>query len=95
MSRAIIRAVTVQLGGDNKTVEVIAELLEGQVTAGMNVGIELNHSMSVLVPVIQVTKLGDNKVKLTLDAEDEEDAAFIKALNFEDETLIVSISSMT
>jgi len=90
MWEAIIQTLSVQIGGDSKTVEVIAEVLEGRITAGMNVEIGLNKSMSFSVPIISVIETGQSKVKLVLDGEDNEGANMIEALNFADETLVVS-----
>lgn len=90
MWKAIIQTLTVLIGGDGKTVEVVAAVLEGNVSPGMNVEIELNRSLSVSVPIIHVEDLDNNQIKLILDGGDRGCAAFIAALNFADETLVIS-----
>jgi hypothetical protein len=90
MWSAFIQTSSVQIGSNSETVEVIAEVVEGHVAAGMDVEIQLNRSISWSVPIIRVIEMSNNHINLMLDGEDNDGAAMIVALNFEDEMLVVS-----
>ncbi len=79
----------VRLASDEKTVEVVAQVLEGSIEAGMELNIELNRSTAFWIPILRVKTLSPSEVELTIDCEDDlEFAQAIVALNFADETLM-------
>lgn len=88
---ALIQTRTVQIGEDGKSIDVVADLLEGHVEAGMQVDIPLNRSTSVSLPIHEVRELDSNRVVLVLEGgNDEDETYFIIGLNPANEVLVVS-----
>jgi len=90
MSDVFIKTTEVEIGSDQKTVEVTAYVESGQITAGMNIKVELNSLLTILLPITQVIELGNNHVKLVVDCEDNDSAQMVMGLNFTNEALVVS-----
>jgi hypothetical protein len=88
MKSATIHSLLVRLSSDEKTVEVVAQVLEGNVEQGMELRIELNRSLSVSIPILRVTTLPDDQVELLLACDEKSEAQFVLGLNFADETLM-------
>lgn len=90
MSNAIIHTHTIQPGENPTTIEIIARVIDGRVTSGMQIVVELNSSLSFSFSIAQMINLEGDQVKLILETEDSWIADLIMGLNFANERLIVS-----
>lgn len=89
MKSAIVHASMVRLAEDDKIVEVVARVLEGNVEAGLKLKVGIKRSTWLSMDRLRVMILPGHRVELVPDCEDDlEFAQTVVALNFVDETLM-------
>jgi hypothetical protein len=92
MREAIISTLAVQKVSEGRSVEVIAMLDAGAVVPGMFLHLPLNSMLDLTLIVAKVTHDIEGRTHIFLDCNDESDAAFVVAFNFENDTLWVTES---
>jgi len=59
---------------------------EGRIETGMFCRIQLNRSLGMTVPISNVARLSNNKVRLRTDFEEQEDFEIVFLMNIGEET---------
>ncbi|MCP9495820.1 MAG: hypothetical protein MSG64_15335 [Pyrinomonadaceae bacterium MAG19_C2-C3] len=85
MLKAIVETTKVLIGDDKKTIVVEGNLHEGVIEKGMFLKIAFNPSFGMTVPIVEVESKPENRIIIILGCDDEEEAKWVEAWNFEDE----------
>jgi hypothetical protein len=92
MREAIISTLAVRQASEGRSIEVIAMLDAGEVVPGMFLHLPLNSMLDLTLIVAAVTHDIEGRTHICLDCDNESEAAFVVAFNFENETLWVTES---
>ena len=82
---AVVETHIVQLTPDQRSIEIIATIVTGNVEPGMILLVPLNERLDLSVRIRNVTPTLTNQVRIIADGDSDPD--FIVALQFQDEIL--------